>query len=194
MAVAPGGSTSWSSLGADRRSSRRREWTRTGPPRVGDNPKRIPRTWLVDAPQGGSILSVTVSATISRSAWRVPWATDMTPNRMKSYGHRGCDQLDPATGQPVSSSNREWRRPPLRMNLSGRNEATPSDRGDSSSLRPITLRHPFIPLRDLHGLHDSDSLVSPASTSRPGAEGRGPRSRPAPPRTPEAPPPPTGRS
>src|SRR5919204_2402991 len=107
-----------------------------GPPQFEQDPNEITYfgsgIWSYTRFRAGAILSVTVPATTSRSAWRGPCANGITPYRMKS-----CFEVDAAMNsmaqhaRPKFITHREYRRPQFRMNFTGWGMAT-------VSMRPIT--------------------------------------------------------
>src|SRR5438552_2926969 len=76
--------------------------------------------WSYTRFRAGAILSVSVPATIIRSAWRGPCAMGMTPSRMKS-----CLDVEVAMSsiaqqaRPKFITHNEYLRPQFRMNLTG---------------------------------------------------------------------------
>src|SRR5919109_4882065 len=95
-----------------------------GPPQFEQDPNEIvyfgSGIWSYTRFRAGAILSVRVPATTRRSACRGPWANGMTPSRMKS-----CFEVEVAISsmaqqaRPKFMTHREYRRPQLRMNLTG---------------------------------------------------------------------------
>src|ERR671919_3204508 len=95
-----------------------------GPPQFEQDPNEIvyfgSGIWSYTRFRAGAILSVTVPATTSRSAWRGPWAKGITPSRMKS-----CFEVEVAMSSiaqqasPKFITHSEYFRPQFRMNLIG---------------------------------------------------------------------------
>src|SRR5919198_3512520 len=95
-----------------------------GPPQFEQDPKEMTYfgsgIWSYTRFKAGAILSVTVPATTSRSAWRGPCANGITPNRMKSC--LGSDTAMNSMAQqanPKFITHSEYLRPQLRMNFMG---------------------------------------------------------------------------
>src|ERR671934_811045 len=87
-----------------------------GPPQLEHDPKEMTYLgsgiWSYTRFSAGAILSVTVPATTSRSAWRGPCANGITPSRMKScLGVETAMNSMAQQASPKFMTQREYRRP-----------------------------------------------------------------------------------